>query len=75
MATDESTSGFVYGFISFIEKLASAVVIIAVQSFIGQLETDDQVGQGYKYIVSYGMTTLTILAAVVALVHHKIALS
>ena len=72
MATDESTAGFVYGFIGFIEKLASAVVIIAIQFSIGRLDTDILVGQGYKYIVSYGMTTLTILSAIVALIHHYV---
>ena len=70
VATDELTAGFVYGFISFVEKLASALVIIVVQTFIGQLETDIQVGMGYKYIVSYGMAALTLLAAIVALIHH-----
>ena len=73
VSKDESSSGFVYGFTSFVEKVICGVVIMAIQFALDRLENcnkhDHYMPWFYQFIVGYGIGIVTILAAIISLVH------
>lgn len=73
IATNESTSGFVYGFISFIEKISSGGVIMAVQFVLDRLQNCEEHGKYmpafYELIVGYGIGGITMLALLMGALH------
>merc|ERR1711892_442809 len=73
VAQDESTSGFVYGFTSFVEKVVCGAVIMIIQLILDKLQNcnqhDHYMPWFYRLILGYGIGGVTILAALSGLLH------
>ena len=65
VARDEATSGFVYGFTSFVEKLVCGAVIMSIQFILDKMDPVDM-PPFYRSIVGYGIGGVTILTAIIA---------
>ena len=65
VARDEATSGFVYGFTSFVEKLVSGVVIMSIQFILDKMDPLDM-PPFYRSVVGFGIGGVTVLTAIIA---------
>ena len=75
---DESSSGFVYGFTSFVEKVICGGVIMMIQFILDkrsqcteeQCDNQDDMAWFYRLVVGYGIGVVTILAELIGVFHR-----
>ena len=73
ISSDESSSGFVYGFLSFIEKIVNGGVIMLIQVGFEKMKScpihAHLIDQFYMYLLALGVGAVVIICAFTAVVH------
>ena len=61
VSNDEGSSGFVYGFTSFVEKILGSAVFMFIQYKIdSKNQNEGLLAETYKEIISYGVGSVSV---------------